>query len=294
MSTVLESITKKVEELGVGQVAEYKLGNETNDYNVIELSDPRDYKEFFRLDDLGVVKSLKSCVIEVKDSECKIYYLLDSSLISISLSCKWQPIEVIKELPIVSIAFFRILSAKKAPIELNIYEDKIHVIFEDTIPKSQSLKTLLEISPDMTVSGLNEIIDTTQKKRQKKEKPVAKKYILEIPLSDLRDFDKAVLDFVDNLDIETNYEFVEIFEIPISVKDYDPQFNVYKTTSTTYGDFKSVNVNCNSGLLIRVIECPILVGKNFSKEKFIVKENVSEEIESDDELLLVEEEIDND
>jgi hypothetical protein len=313
MSTVLESITKKIEELSTtsylwrdeehighngellsrnyeeivnrpGKITEFQLGNETNDYSVVELSDPRDYKEFFRLDDLGIAKSLKSCVIEVKDSECKIYYLLDSSLISISLSCKYQPLEVTKELPIATIALLRILSAKKAPIELNIYEDKIHIIFEDTIPKT---------TKDIVDSVLEAIEDIEKpKKRQKKEKPVAKKYTLEIPLSDLKELDKAVLHFIDNLDLDRywNYKSVEPFELPISVKDIDSQCNVYTITSTTYGDFKSANINCNPNLYIEVIQCPVLVGKNFSKEEFIVKENTSEEIESDDEFLLVEEE----
>jgi len=286
MASVLESITKKIEELGVGQVTEYQLGNETTDYSVVELLDPRDYKEYLRLDDLGIAKSIKSCVIEVKDSECKIYYLLDSSLISITLSCKWQPLEVIKELPIAAIAYFRILSAKKASIELNIYEDKIHIIFEDTIPKT---------TKEIVESVLETIEDIEKpKKRQKKEKPVAKKYSLEIPLSDTRELDKNVLDFVNVLDIDSNYEFVEAFELPISVKDYDSQYNVYTVTSTTYGDFKSVNVNCNSGLVIGVIECPVLISKNFLEEEIIVKDDISEEtLEFDDDLLLVEEDEQN-
>lgn len=274
MTTVLESVTKKIEELEVGQVRDYPLGNETPDNSIVELLDPRDYKEFFRLDDLGINKSLKACAIKIENSECKVYYLLDSALISTTLSCKFQPIEVTKELPLATIDFLRVLSAKKAPIELNIYKDKLHIIFEDTIPKP--IKSI----------DIEKTDKPTPKKRQKKEKPVAKKYILELPLRDLQELDKTILEFVEKIDVNSA-EDTEPFNIPISLKQYNSQDSFYRILHATYGyyddygDFNYSVISCNKNLTIDIIEFPTIVGKSFIEERVVELNNYSEEEEEE-------------
>jgi len=288
MATVLESITKKIEELEAGQVRDY-LGNETLNNSIVELLDPREYKEFFRLDDLGINKSLKACAIEVKNSECKLYYLLDSALINTTLSCKFQPIEVTKELPLATIDFLRVLSAKKAPIELNIFIDKLHIIFEDTIPRP--IKNI----------DIEETDNPTPKKRQKKEKPVAKKYILELPLRDLQELDKTILEFVEKIDVNSA-EDTEPFNIPISLK-HNSQDSFYRILHATYGyydDYGNFNysvISCNKNLTIDIIEFPIIVGNSFIEERVVESNDYSEEEEEEeeevDELLKLSEPVDN-
>ena len=89
MPTLKESLQSKVDTLDVGVISHLStsplvesmrpvFGDNTQVTQVI-LKEPKIYKSIFCLDNLGIDKSIKSVVIEVKDSVLRLYYLLDSS-----------------------------------------------------------------------------------------------------------------------------------------------------------------------------------------------------------------------
>ena len=191
MASVLEQLTKKLEVLSEGRIYEESLFEPENLIAIWTLDDPKIYKPIFNLDNKGglaIEKSLKTSLLEVKDSLCTLYYILDSACLSLDFTCNYQLRETIKELPLSLISYMKILCSKKAPIKISIDENFIYIVFEDSIVKDKEPKPKL-------------------KKGEKREKEVGKKYVLELPLSNPNNLDLAIIEL-----------FKEVWE---SNKEYD-------------------------------------------------------------------------
>ena len=273
MASVLDSLTKKIELCNIGKIYPVESSSakdSTEESAVVSIEDPRHYKDIFKLDTLGIEKSLKSILIEVKDSVLRLYYILDSSCFYIDFDCSYQVLEGIQELPVEAISYFRILFGKKASVEIKVYSGTLYINFEDSVVKIKSLKTLLEETPDTTVKELNQIIDTAKKKGQKKEKEIAKKYILELPLKSIDDLNFQVVELVEKVVSLEGYSIgKDIVGLPLnydSMKTPNTKESVEycgTTIRTDYGDFVVV---CTSGLSTTTVICPTLIGKNFISE----------------------------
>ena len=321
MASVLDSLTKKIEALSttttrwwdeehvghngellhknyeniitsIGKIylVESSSAKDSTDVSVVKIEDPRHYKDIFKLDTLGIEKSLKTVLLEVKDSILRLYYVLDSSCFYIDFDCSYQVLEGIQELPVEAISYFRILFSKKAPIEIKVYSGNLYIDFEDSVVKIKSLKTLLEEAPDTTVNELNQIIDTAQKKGQKKEKEIAKKYTLELPLKSINDLNFQVVELVEKVVSLEGYSVgKDIVGLPLnydSIKTPNTKESVEycgTTIRTDYGDFVVV---CTSGLVTTTIICPSLIGKKTDNEyetKWLIPEDADVDYEENTE-----------
>lgn len=267
MPTLKEQLQSKVDSLEVGVI--FHLHDSylfvTNTGDGISASsiwnDPRIYKPIFSLDKLGIEKSLKSVVLEVRDSIARLYYILDSSCFFINFDCDYQTLELVKELPIEVIHYLRILCSKKGRLELIVREDNLYLLFEDTFPSKMPAK-------------------------ERKEKEVDK-YVLSIPLKEVDELDAEIVKFVKNL-----VELDEIspishenFEIPIDLStvtiNKEPIEYWKSVVSTEKGDFTIVDTSgINSTLVICPVEVSIRQTSNVTNE--VVPELNIEEVELDE------------
>lgn len=261
MATVLDQLTKKLEVLD-GRIYEEHLFEAENLIAVWSLEDPKLYKPVFNLDNkggLGIEKTLKSFLFEIKDSLCTLYYILDSACLSLEFSCKYQLRETIREVPLSLIAYLRVLCSKKAPIEINIDDNFIYIVFEDSIVKGD--KQSVEPKPKL-------------KKREKRgEKEVGKKYVLELPLPihNTDSLDLAVINLVKDLDVEEQQPS-EPFDLSVDVStlkysDGSGLVNLhYAKIPSSHGDLKVVYVE---GLPVQLVQCPMEIARHYEKEGVI-------------------------
>lgn len=260
MASVLETLTKKLEVLG-GRIYEEHLFEPENLIAIWTLDDPRVYKPVFNLDNkggLGIEKTLKSFLFEVKDSLCTLYYILDSACLSLDFSCKYQLRETISEVPLSLITYLRVLCSKKAPIEISIDDNFIYIVFENSIVKGD--KQSIEPKPKL-------------KKGEKREKEVGKKYVLELPLPihNTDSLDLAVIELVKNLDIgeQQPSEPIELSADVSTLKYSDGSGLVelhYAKVPNSYGDLKIVYVE---GLPVQLIQCPMEIARHYEKEDVV-------------------------
>lgn len=238
MSTVLKSLTKKIELSNIGEVYSVVCNyNNSTEASIVNVEDPRYYKDIFKLDTLGIEKSLKSCLIEVKDSILRLYYVLDSSCFYIDFDCSYQTLESIQELPVEAISYFRILFSKKSLLQIRVYSDILYIDFEDS---------------------------------KKKGEKVGKKYTLELPLRSICELDTQVVELVEKVvSLEGYLIGKDIVGLPLNYESIktpntkEPIDYWGTTVRTEYGDFIVVDT---SGLLTTTVICPALIGKNFTSE----------------------------
>jgi len=258
MASVLEQLEKKRETLS-GLVYEYQ---ESDENNILTISNPKDYKDFFILEDIGIQKTLKSVLIETKDSLCTIYYILDSSLLRLALEMDYQSENLLKELPLSFITYLRVLCSKKAPIRLAIQEDKVLIHFEDTIIKDKE-------KPKIKL-----------KRGEKREVEIGKLYTLELSLREVSILDKQVVDYLEDFPIYGSLQD-DKFSIAVNLDSFDNTDIelplVYSTISDDKGDFKSI---FGGKLNIWYIELPVETSLINSKlmEVVSVKESSLEDI----------------
>jgi len=249
MASVLEQIEKKRETLG-GLVYEY---SESDEDNIFTISTPKDYKDFFILEDIGIQKTIKSVLIETKDSLCTIYYILDSSLLRLTLEMDYQSENLLKELPLSFIAYLRVLCSKKALIRLAIQEDKVLIHFEDTIVKDKE-------KPKVKL-----------KRGEKREVEIGKLYTLELPLREVETLDKQVIDYLEDFPIYGSLQD-DKFSISINLDSFDDTEIelplIYSIISSDKGDFKSIY---GGRLNIWYIELPVEISLINSKLIEVVK-----------------------
>jgi len=243
MPTLKESLQSKVDTLEVGYITLLHTYSPDKSQKVAARSiwnDPRIYKPIFSLKELGIEKSLKSVVLEVRDSVARIYYLLDSSCFFIDFECDYQTLELVKELPTEVMHYLRILCSKKGRLELIIREDTLYLLFEDTFPSKMPAK-------------------------ERKEKEVDK-YVLSIPLREVSTLDLAVTEFVKELvELEdTNHISYEDFNLPIDFSSItinkEPIEYWMSVVSTSKGDFKIVDT---SGINSTLVICPVEVSMRY-------------------------------
>lgn len=251
MSSVLDQITKKIELLGEGKTYEEHLFEPENLLGVIKLEDPRIYKQLFNLDNKGglaIEKTLKNLLLEVKDSLCTFYYVLDSSCMSIDFTCTYQTLDTIKEVHISLISYLRILCSKKALIEININDSFIYIVFEDSIVKDNTPKTKL-------------------KKGEKREKEIGKKYVLELSLSRPYSLDLAVIELFKEILDSDKKEVIEDTPLPIKLNNilYNKEpLQLYRYEVETNKNKFSYIVT--DGLSFNIVICPTEVAKYYEKE----------------------------
>lgn len=290
MASVLEQLTKKIEALSttttrwwdeeyighngellhkdyenivttIGKIypVESSSAKDSTDVSVVKIEDPRHYKDIFKLDTLCIEKSLKTVLLEVKDSILRLYYILDSSCFYIDFDCSYQVLEGIQELPVEAISYFRILFSKKAPIEIKVYSGTLYIDFENS--------------------------------KEKGEK-VGKKYTLELPLKNIDTLNFQVVELVEEVISLEGYSIgKDIVGLPLnydSIKTPNTKEAVEycgTTIRTDYGDFVVVDT---SGLSTTTIICPTLIGKNFISEtdneyetKWLIPENADVTYEED-------------
>ena len=266
MATLLEQIQKKVESLGVGEISPLhsylNTSSCTSNSAQVILSDPRIYKSLFCLDRLGIDKSLKSVVIEVKNSTLLIYYILDSSCFSIEYTCNYQTLEVIKELPTEIIHYLRILCSKKGRLEIIVIEDVLYLLFEDTYPSKMSAK-------------------------ERKEKEVDK-YVLSVLLKEVDVLDKEVVELVKELTERKDSRPIlrEKCSLPVDLSSItinkEPIEYWCSVVNTEKGEFTIVDT---SGFMTTLVICPVEVGKQLNKEA--VEKQIEVYSLSEDELELL-------
>jgi len=239
MPTLKESLQSKVDTLQVGYITHLHTYSPDKLQAVAARSiwnDPRIYKPIFSLDNLGINKTLKSVVLEVRDSIARIYYILDSSCFFIDFECDYQTLELIKELPTEVIYYLRILCSKKGRLELIGREDNLYLLFEDTFPSKMSTK-------------------------ERKEKEVDK-YVLSISLKEVNELDSSVIEFVKEvveLDV-VSHIVKENLSLPIDLStisiNKEPIEYWGSLVSTPKGDFKIVDT---SGINSTLVICPVEV-----------------------------------
>ena len=240
MPTLKEQVQTKINTLGIGLLSHLHNIVVTNTGDGISArsiwNDPRIYKPIFCLKELGIDKSLKSVILEVRDSIARIYYILDSSCFFIDFQCDYQTLEVTKELPTEVIHYLRILCNKKGKLEIVVREDTIYLLFEDTFPSKMSTK-------------------------EKKEKEVDK-YVLSIPLKEVDELDSSVIVLVNDLtELKDSHPIVrENLNLPIDLStvtiNKEPIEYWGSTVSTKDGDFTIVDT---SGINATLIVCPVEV-----------------------------------
>lgn len=243
MPTLKDQIQSKVDTLGVGGITHLHntIPNETPKSGTTRIlwNDPRIYKPIFSLDKLGIEKSLKSVVLEVRDSIARLYYILDSSCFFIDFQCDYQTLELVKELFIEVIHYLRILSSKKGRLEVIVREDTLYLLFEDTFPSKMPAK-------------------------ERKEKEVDK-YVLSIPFKEVDELDSSVIGFVKEIVQLENTSPIshENFYIPIDLStitiNKEPIEYWRSIVSTEKGDVTIVDT---SGINATLVICPVEVGRN--------------------------------
>lgn len=268
MATVLEQVQKKLELLG-GSISEYvEKASCDIEENTLWISNPKDYKDFFILEDIGINKTLKSVVIETENGFCTIYYILDSGVLRLSLEMSFQPVHMVKEVSISLIGYLRILCSKKAPIKISILEDKILVHFEDTVVKDKE-------APKIKL-----------KRGEKKELLVGKQYTLELPLIEADVVDKQVLDYIADKTGNVYGKLAEKFPIAVNLDSFDKAENelplIYYEVTNEKGSFRVV-YGADSG--VWYVECPTEVARNLPSENGIGSLQV---LECSDEVLYTE------
>ena len=273
MASVLESLAKKIEATTMGKIYSVESSSakdSTKESSAgVDIEDPRHYKDIFKLDNLNIIRTLKSVLIEVKDSIFRLYYILDSSCFYVDFDCSYQVLEAIQELPVEATSYFRILFSKKAPLEIRVYDSSLTITFEDSIVKTKPPTTLLDLEVITTAYEIN----TTQKKRQKKEKEIAKKYTLELPLKSICELNFQVVELVEKVVSLEGYSVdKDIVGVPLnyySIKTPNTkEFVEYCETKvhSEYGDFTIVET---SGLVTTTIICPSLISNNYLKEEVL-------------------------
>jgi hypothetical protein len=242
MPTLKESLQSKIDTLEVGYITPLHTYSPDKLQAVSARSiwnDPRIYKSIFSLKGLGIEKTLKSVVIEVRDSIARVYYILDSSCFFIDFECDYQTLELVKELPTEVIHYLRILCSKKGRLELIVREDNLYLLFEDTFPSKMPAK-------------------------EKKEKEVDK-YVLSVPLREVVEQDKSITELVKEVaELEdTSPISYEDFNVPIDFSSItinkEPIEYWMSVVSTPKGDFKIVDT---SGINSTLVVCPVEVGRN--------------------------------
>jgi hypothetical protein len=240
MPTLSHQLQSKVDTLEVGVITHLHNLSVTNTGEELSArsiwNDPRIYKPIFSLKELGIERTLKSVVLEVRDSIARIYYILDSSCFFIDFVCDYQILELVKELPTEVIHYLRILCSKKGRLELIVREDNLYLLFEDTFPSKMPAK-------------------------ERKEKEVDK-YVLSVPLREVVGLDKAVTEFVKEVVAleDTNPISYEDFNIPIDFSSIainkEPIEYWMSVVSTPKGDFKIIDT---SGINSTLVICPVEV-----------------------------------
>lgn len=242
MASVLESLTKKIELTTIGKVypIESNTTNDSTEVSIVNVEDPRYYKDIFKLDTLGIEKSLNSILVEVKDSILRLYYILDSSCFYIDFDCSYQTLEAIQELPVEAISYFRILFSKKAPLQIRVYSDTLYIDFEDS--------------------------------KEKREK-VGKKYVLEVALKSICELDAQVVELVEKVVSLEGYPIgKDIVRLSLnydSIKTPTKEPVEYwgNKVHSDYGDFIVVDT---SGLTTTTtVICPTLISTNYLKEEVL-------------------------
>lgn len=259
MASVLDQLTKKIEALGEGQIYEYQ--NSEHITNSLTITNPKEYKDFFILEDLGIQKALKSVVVETRNSLCTIYYILDSAVLSLPLEMDFQAIELIKEVPLSLISYLRILCSKKAEITIEILDDKLLIHLEDTVVKDKE-------APKIKL-----------KRGEKREPVVGKRYTLELLLIEADVLDKEVLEYISNKTGGVYGKITEKFPTRINLDSFDKPENelplMYYELKNEKGSFKVV-YGTDSG--VWYIECPTEIARNFSSESEVESLQCSEDI----------------
>lgn len=272
MPTLKESLQSKVDSLEVGTLGHLHDLLVTNTGDGISArsiwNDPRIYKPNFSLDKLGIEKTLKSIVLEVRDSIARIYYILDSSCFFIDFQCDYQILEVTKELPTEVIHYLRILCSKKGKLEIIVREDTLYLLFEDTFPSKMPAK-------------------------ERKEKEVDK-YVLSIPLKEVDELDAAVIEFVKEvveLDVISSFSNPDI-TLPVDLTfitlNKEPITVFGSERATKHGNFTIVDT---SGINSTLVICPVEVSmrQSTSPQEVIgelsVKETEVDELIPDSEYM---------
>lgn len=239
MPTLKEQLQTKVDTLEVGYITPVHTYSPDKLQTIVARiiwNDPRIYKPIFCLKELGIDKSLKSVVIEVKNSILTIYYILDSSCFFIDFDCDYQTLELVKELPTEVIHYLRILSSKKGRLELIIREDNVYLLFEDTFPSKMPAK-------------------------ERKEKE-ADKYVLSVSLKEVDELDAEVVKFVKEvveLDVISSFSNPNI-NLPVDLMtitlNKEPITFFGSERATKYGNFIIVDT---SGINATLVICPVEV-----------------------------------
>lgn len=256
MPSVLEQVQKKLELLG-GSVYEYTEKSKEDEYfdideNSLWITNPKEHKDFFILENIGINKTLKSVVIETENGFCTIYYILDSGVLRLTLGMSFQPIDMVKEVPVSLIGYLRILCSKKASIKINLLEDKILVHFEDTVVKDKE-------APKVKL-----------KKGEKREAPIGKRYTLELPLIEADVLDKQVLDYIRDKTGNVYGKLSKKFPIGVNLDAFDKTENeyplIYYEVTNEKGNFK---VAYGVEPSVWYIECPTEIARNLPNESGI-------------------------
>lgn len=242
MASVIEQLTKKIELSNIGKLylVESNSAKDSTEVSIVDIEDPRHYKDIFKLDTLSIEKSLKSVLVEVKDSILRLYYVLDSSCFYIDFDCSYQVLEAIQELPIEAISYFRILFSKKAPLEIKVYSDILYVNFENS--------------------------------KEKGEK-VGKKYVLELPLKSICELNAQVVELVEKVVSLERYSIgKDIVGLPLnydSIKTLNTKESVEYWGNKVYSDYGDFIIVDTSGLSTITIICPTLISNNYLKEEVL-------------------------
>ena len=241
MATVLESLAKKIEVTTIGKIYLVESSvKDSTDVSVVKIEDPRHYKDIFKLDNLNIIRTLKSVLIEVKDSIFRLYYVLDSSCFYIEFDCSYQVLEGIQELPIEAISYFRILFSKKAPIEIKVYSGTLYIDFENS--------------------------------KEKGEK-VGKKYTLELPLKSIDTLNFQVVELVEKVISLEGYSIgKDIVGLPLnydSIKTPNTKESVEYCGTNVHSDYGDFTIVDTFGLVTTTVICPTLISNNYLKEKVL-------------------------
>lgn len=259
MPTLKESLQSKVDNLGVGILVHLHDLFFTNTGDGISArsiwNDPRIYKSIFCLKELGIDKTLKSVVLEVRDSIARIYYILDSDCFFINFQCDYQTLEIVKELPTEVIHYLRILCSKKGKLEIIVREDTLYLLFEDTFPSKMPAK-----------------------ERKEKEVDI---YVLSVSFKEVVALDKGVIELVKELTERKDSRPIlrENCSLPIYLSSItinkEPIEYWCSVVSTGNGDFTIVDT---SGISSTLVICPVEVSmrQSISPQKVISELTIRE------------------
>lgn len=266
MPTLKEQLQTKVDALGIGNIqssSSYLSTTESKPSTIgvaeVILNDPRIYKPIFSLDKLKVDKTIKSVVVEVKDSILRFYYILDSSCYFFDFQCNYQTLEAITELPVEVIHYLRILCSKKGRLYLIVRSEGLYILFYDTFPSKMPAK-------------------------ERKNKEI-ERYVLQVPLlnKEVDKLDLAVIEFVKEVvDIEDKTPISnKSITLPLDLSSitYNKEPLEYLTYSvpTKKGDLVVIDT---SGICSTLVICPVLTssrGKNDVSNLDIVVQDINDD-----------------